>query len=229
MKHFSIAFKKGRLTILDQTMLPQKVRYLRIRSLRQAFTALQELKVRGAPLIGVFAAYSLSISLKDARARSKRVFLQKVNKNIAFLKASRPTAVNLFWALDRIKNQVAKNKAKSIAGIKKVIKDEAVRIHKQDIRLCRQIADTGLTLIRPKDSILTHCNTGFLATAGEGTALAIIYRAKRRYPAIKIYADESRPLLQGARLTKDKSDPYLRQHGLVSDEEKEDNQGDPWR
>jgi methylthioribose-1-phosphate isomerase len=201
MKHFSLSFKKGKLTILDQRLLPLKTKYLRIKTLEQSYKAIARLSVRGAPLIGIFAAYSIYVSIKDAKTKSKSAFLHRVGESIAYLKTSRPTAVNLFWALDRIKNKVAQNKDKSIGQLKNIIKKEALSIHSQDIRLCKEIGRWGAKLVKSKDSILTHCNTGFLATGGQGTALSIIYQAKRKYPGIKIYADESRPLLQGARLT----------------------------
>lgn len=201
MKNYSLSFKKDELIILDQTKLPLKVEYLKIISLEQAFKAIKNLKVRGAPLIGVFAGYSLYLSLKNRSFKSKREFFKRLNKNIFYLKTSRPTAVNLSWALDRIKRKAEDNSGKDITGIKEIIKKEAKAIHREDILLCRKIAESGIKLINSRDRILTHCNTGFLATSGEGTALSIIYEAQRKYGNIKVYADETRPLFQGARLT----------------------------
>ncbi|MBN2119911.1 MAG: S-methyl-5-thioribose-1-phosphate isomerase [Candidatus Omnitrophica bacterium] len=201
MKHFSLSFKNSKLTIIDQTKLPLKVSYLEIKTIKDAFTAIKRLKVRGAPLIGVFAGYSVYVSIKNIKTKSKKAFLKTVFNNIQHLKISRPTAVNLFWALDRIQNKIIANKNRSIKTIKTVIKNESRAIHNEDIKLCQGIAAFGAKLIKPKDAILTHCNAGFLATSGQGTALAIIYRAHKRYPGIKVFADETRPLLQGARLT----------------------------
>lgn len=201
MKHFSLSFSNEKLKIIDQTKLPLSVKYLEIRNITQAVQAIKKLKVRGAPLIGVFAAYSLYISLKSPRLKSKKAFINQIYKNISRLEKSRPTAVNLSWALNRIKTEISRNKHKSNSKLLQIIKQQAQSMHQQDIELCDKIAKFGLKLIQPKDSLLTHCNTGFLATAGEGTALAIIYRAHKLFGNIKIYADETRPLLQGSRLT----------------------------
>ncbi len=201
MKKHSLIFKRDELVVLDQTKLPLKVEYLKIISLEQAFKAIKSLKVRGAPLIGVFAGYSLYLSLKNRKFKSKREFFKHLNKDISYLKTSRPTAVNLSWALDRIKRKAEDNSGKNTPALKEIIKKEAKAIHREDILLCRKIAESGIKLINPGDRILTHCNAGFLATSGEGTALSIIYEARRKYGSIKVYADETRPLLQGARLT----------------------------
>jgi len=201
LRHFSLSFKKDRLVILDQSGLPIKTKYIEIKNIGQSFRALRSLKVRGAPLIGVFAGYSIYISIKDIKTRCKQTFLGKLHENIDYLKRSRPTAVNLFWALDRIKKKVSENRNANIGKMKNIIRKEARLIHKEDIILCDGIASFGSKLIRPGDSILTHCNAGFLATSGQGTALAIIYKAHKLHRDIKVYADETRPLLQGARLT----------------------------
>ncbi len=201
MKHFSLSFRKGNLIILDQEKLPQKVCYREIKNINQAFLALKRLKVRGAPLIGVFAGYSLFISIKSLKAKSPQAFLKILDKNIEYLKNSRPTAVNLSWALERIRKKVLMNLDKDVDSLKEIVRKEAQAIHQEDIQLCERIAQVGVKLIKPNDSILTHCNAGFLATSGEGTALSIIYKAYKKYPNIKVYADETRPLLQGARLT----------------------------
>ncbi len=201
MRHFSLSFGNERLIILDQEGLPSQVKYIEIKNIKDSFQALRSLKVRGAPLIGVFAGYSLYISIKNLKTKSKKVFLKILNKNIEYLKSSRPTAVNLFWALERIKRKVLSNLNKEVNSLKDLIKEEASLIHQEDIELCRKIGQFGAKLIEPSDCILTHCNTGFLATAGEGTALSVIYTASKKYPQIKVYVDETRPLLQGARLT----------------------------
>lgn len=201
MKYFAISFKNSKLIILDQTKLPLKIKYLQIKNIQESFRAIKELKVRGAPLIGVFAAYSVYIGAKNIRTKSKPAFLQHIFKDIAYLKQCRPTAVNLSWALDRVKKKIVQNKHKSIKELITIIRQAAESIHKEDIKLCKNIGKFGAKLIKPNDRILTHCNAGFLATSGQGTALSIIYEAHKLYPNIKVYADESRPLLQGSRLT----------------------------
>jgi len=224
----SIIFKNDRLFYLDQTKLPEKESWSESKNLNDCYWAIKKLKIRGAPLIGVFAAYSLYLSAKNFKGTSK-LFLTYFNKTIKHLKQSRPTAVNLFWALEKIENKVLANKNKTIDQLKKIILNQAKNIHAQDILLCKNLGKHGLNLVRRGDRILTHCNAGWLATSGSGTALAVIYQAKRKYGKIKVYADETRPLLQGARLTaweltkkkidvtliSDNMAGYLMQQGLI--------------
>lgn len=196
----SIKFKNQKLYYLDQRKLPLSEVWLACNSLKEGFTAIRQLRVRGAPLIGVFAAYAAFIASKKF-SNQKNKFLKQAYQAIDYLKSSRPTAVNLFWALDKIKNVILANEEKTPVEIKRLILEEARKIHTQDISLCKSMASYGVKLIEKGDSILTHCNTGFLATSGSGTALAVIFEAKLRYKDIKVYADETRPLLQGSRLT----------------------------
>ncbi len=196
----SIKFKDNKLFYIDQAQLPLKEVWKQCRNLKQGYAAIKKLSVRGAPLIGVFAAYCIVVSLKNSPSQ-KRSFFKKLNESIQYLKSCRPTAVNLAWALDRIKETVLANKEKSVPQIRKAILFEAKAIHREDILLCENIAKQGVKLIKKGDRLLTHCNTGFLATSGEGTALAVIYKAAKVYRNIKVYADETRPLLQGSRLT----------------------------
>ncbi len=197
----ALIFKNQKLYYLDQRKLPLKEEWKECKNLREAFLAIRELRIRGAPLIGVFAGYSVYIAMKNHREKGEIKFFKSLERVISFLKTSRPTAVNLFWALDRIKRIVYQNKGKSIKELKELILKEAKMIHYEDILLCRRISRNGVRLIKKGDRILTHCNTGFLATSGEGTALGVIYEGVRRYKNIKVYVDETRPLLQGARLT----------------------------
>lgn len=196
----SIKFKDSKLFYIDQTQLPLKEVWRQCRSLKQGYAAIKKLSVRGAPLIGVFAAYCIAVSLKSFPLE-KKAFFRELKKAIEYLKSCRPTAVNLGWALERIRQVSLANREKSLSQIKKAIILEAKSIHKEDILLCESMAKHGLKLINKGDRILTHCNTGFLATSGEGTALAAIYKAAKTYKNIKVYADETRPLLQGSRLT----------------------------
>ncbi len=196
----SVIFKGDRLYYLNQTKLPHREIYKECRNLKGGYYAIKKLEVRGAPLIGVFAAYCIYVSLKSFKG-TNREFLFSLNKSANYLNSSRPTAVNLSWALERIKTAVRNNEHKPLNTLKKIVLREARRIHKEDIYLCAGIAKEGIRLVRKGDKILTHCNTGFLATSGNGTALSIIYAAAKRYKDIKVYVDETRPLLQGARIT----------------------------
>ncbi|MBU2044295.1 MAG: S-methyl-5-thioribose-1-phosphate isomerase [Candidatus Omnitrophica bacterium] len=197
----SIKFKNKRLFYLDQTQLPLKEVWKECRNLKDGFKAIKLLEVRGAPLIGVFAAYCIAINLKQLSGK-KEIFLSQLAESLRQLGSARPTAVNLFWALRRIKQAANKAKAKDVSFIRQVVLREACSIHKEDVLLCRRMADQGVGLIKKGDRILTHCNTGSLATSGEGTALAVIFAAAKKYRNhLLVYADETRPLLQGARLT----------------------------
>ncbi len=196
----SIKFKNKRLFYLDQTKLPLKEVWKECKGLNSGYKAIKELQVRGAPLIGVFAAYCLYLHFKN-KALDKKKFLEEFKRASKQLKSCRPTAVNLAWALQRLEEVVIKNKEKSVTEIKRVILKETELIHKEDIGLCRKIGECGVSLISKGDSILTHCNAGLLATSGEGTALAVVYKAYELYKNIKVYADETRPLLQGSRLS----------------------------
>lgn len=196
----AIKFENNRLFYIDQTQLPLKEVWRECENLEEGFLAVKKLRVRGAPLIGVFSAYCVCVHLKNLSS-IKELFLKQFEESISYLKSCRPTAVNLSWALRRLEQSVLANKGKSLIQIKTAVLKEAKDIHKQDVMLCRKMADHGVKLIKNGDSILTHCNTGFLATSGEGTALAVIYKAKKVGKDIKVYSDETRPLLQGSRLT----------------------------
>ncbi|OQX82074.1 MAG: S-methyl-5-thioribose-1-phosphate isomerase [Candidatus Omnitrophica bacterium 4484_70.1] len=198
----SVVFKKGSLYYLDQTKLPSEKIWRKCNSLGEAYSAICNLKIRGAPLIGVFAAYAVWIGIRKIPENiSKDKFLKYTQKVMEYLKSSRPTAVNLFFSLERIEKVLRENKEKSVKKLKELVLKEAKRIHNEDKKMCERIAHLGISLIKKGDRILTYCNTGILATAGEGTALGIIYKAKRVYKDIKVFACETRPLLQGARLT----------------------------
>lgn len=199
----SMYFKHDQLWYLDQTQLPLKEKWYAARTRENVYEAIRKLKIRGAPLIGVFSAYGVYVGVKKINKTQKTRFLKETYKIIEYLKTTRPTAVNLFWALERIKTIVSRNEHKNIAQIKKAVLQEAKMIHRQDEQLCSRIGRYGAKLIDKGDSILTHCNAGSLATAGCGTALAVIFAAARAYGKknVHVFADETRPLLQGARLT----------------------------
>lgn len=195
----SLILKEGHLFYLDQRALPAKEIWREAKTLNDCFLAIKQLRIRGAPLIGVFAAYSVYIGIKNFK--QKDTFLDDCNHVISYLNKSRPTAVNLFWALNRMQTVLSHNSNKDVTMIKRALFNEAKRIHLEDQLLCQRMADHGVKLINSGDTILTHCNTGFLATSGQGTALAVIFKANEIYKNIQVYVDETRPLLQGARLT----------------------------
>jgi len=196
----AIKFKNKRLFYIDQTKLPLREVWKECKGLDGGYKAIGELQVRGAPLIGVFAAYCLYVHFKN-KSLTKKKFLSQFQKACNRLKSCRPTAVNLAWALERLEKAVSKNKNNSIACIKEVIFKEAQAINLEDISLCQRMANQGVKLIKKGDRILTHCNAGFLATSGDGTALAVIYKAHELHKDIGVYTDETRPLLQGSRLS----------------------------
>ncbi|MDP2923456.1 MAG: S-methyl-5-thioribose-1-phosphate isomerase [Candidatus Omnitrophota bacterium] len=196
----AIKFTNNRLFYLDQTELPAKEVWRECKSLQDGYRAIKRLEVRGAPLIGVFAAYCIAVTSQKLSLR-KAIFSKQLKSAIAYLKTARPTAVNLFWALERLEKAVLEHKNNNPEQLKSIILNQARQIHMEDVSLCEQMARHGVRLVKNGDRILTHCNTGFLATSGEGTALAVICKAHKIYKNIKVYADETRPLLQGARLT----------------------------
>ena len=199
MKIKTIEYKKGKLKIIDQRKLPAKLVYRSLSSANDIKDAIKTLAVRGAPAIGVAAAYGLYIGIHNLK--DKRKFFRKLDKLIKYIKTARPTAINLFWALERMRKIAYKNRKESIVEIKELMLDEAKKIQREDEIMCQKIGRFGSRLIKDKDRILTHCNAGALATAGIGTALSAIYTAKKERKQIKVYVDETRPLLQGARLT----------------------------
>jgi len=196
----SIKFKNNRLFYLDQTELPVKEVWRECKAASDGYIAIKQLRVRGAPLIGVFAGYVIFIAAKSFPCQRK-LFLKHFFATIQHIRSSRPTAVNLFWALERIEKAVSQCFSGDGRYIRQIILKEAINIHHEDINLCAHMARYGVSLIKNGDNILTHCNTGFLATSGVGTALAVIYKAHKQRKHIHVYVDETRPLLQGARLT----------------------------
>jgi methylthioribose-1-phosphate isomerase len=187
--------------ILDQSLLPNETRYIRLSGAEEMFDAVASLRVRGAPAIGIFAAYALYALSCRTLAGSYGEFYAELLKNKAYLDSSRPTAVNLRKMLDRMDALVRGMSLDSIPDIIGAMRTEAMAIHNEDIAMCKAISEYGLTLIRPGDGILTHCNAGPLATSRYGTGLGAILLAKERGIELRAYCDETRPLLQGARLT----------------------------
>ncbi|NLE28845.1 MAG: S-methyl-5-thioribose-1-phosphate isomerase [Phycisphaerae bacterium] len=188
----------GTLELIDQRLLPGKLVYIRCNQTREVFDAIRDLAVRGAPAIGVTAAYGAVIA-----ARSGQDPLKSLIEGCDYLVTARPTAVNLSWALDRMKRfgQTLAERNPSREKFLQVLLAQAKAIHEEDIAMCRSIGDHGSVLINDGDGVLTHCNAGSLATSFFGTALAVIYAAFQQGKKFAVYADETRPVLQGARLT----------------------------
>ncbi len=189
------------LIILDQTCLPYETRLLRLQTQEEIRSAIYLLQVRGAPAIGVAAAFGIYLAAKGIRAGDYGTFIKRFTAAKEYLASARPTAVNLSWALERMARIVERNADKTIHAIIQSLHDEAMKIRDEDTAVCRAIGEHGLTLLQDGWGILTHCNAGQLATSRYGTALAPIHLGQERGHSFHVYADETRPLLQGARLT----------------------------
>jgi len=193
--------EKKALVIIDQTKLPYKTVILELTEIKDIWNAIYQLQVRGAPAIGVAAAIGIYITADRVQTESYEEFYEKFKEMKEYLNSSRPTAVNLSWALNRMEQVCIQNKEKPVIQIKKALHDEAEEIKNEDIWSCRSIGEYGLSLVKPGDGLLTHCNAGQLATSKYGTATAPMYLGQERGYHFRIFADETRPLLQGARLT----------------------------
>ncbi|WP_416200535.1 MAG: Methylthioribose-1-phosphate isomerase [Thermocaproicibacter melissae] len=189
------------VVIIDQTQLPNRVEYLTLNRAEDCFDAIATLKVRGAPAIGIFAGYALYVLARQFQNLPYEEFAQKVHEVKEYLNSSRPTAVNLSWALNRMEGVVRDNAELPVPEIVERLHEECVKIHQEDINMCRKISEYGLSLLHDGDGILTHCNAGPLATSRYGTALGPILLGTERGMKFHVFADETRPLLQGARLT----------------------------
>ena len=192
---------KNALVIINQTKLPGEIEILSLTEQKDIWNAIYLLQVRGAPAIGVAAAIGIYLAAKSINTENSGEFYEKFKTAKDYLASSRPTAVNLFWALDRMEKVVLDNQKLPVAQIKKLLHDEAVNIKEEDIRVCRAIGEYGLSLIKDGDGILTHCNAGQLATVKYGTALAPVHLGHEKGYKFKVFTDETRPLLQGARLS----------------------------
>ena len=193
--------QENALVIIDQTKLPGKTEIIRLKTAQEMWDAIYLLQVRGAPAIGVAAAFGIYLLAKQIQAADYEAFYSEFKKQKEYLDSSRPTAVNLSWALNRMEKKVTDSKDKPVQEIKALLREEAIAIKEEDIRVCRTIGEYGLSLVKPGDGILTHCNAGQLATSKYGTATAPIYLGEERGYHFHVFADETRPLLQGARLT----------------------------
>ena len=191
----------GYLSLIDQTLLPTELRRIDCRDVETVWEAIKMLRVRGAPAIGIAAAYGVCIGLQGVVGASSEEFQQRLTEVTDYLATSRPTAVNLFWALDRMKARASAADVPSNDQRFATLLEEAKDIHEDDRRICRAIGKFGAELLLDGASALTHCNAGGLATAEYGTALSVFFTAQDEGKSIHVFVDETRPLLQGARLT----------------------------
>jgi methylthioribose-1-phosphate isomerase len=199
MRIKAIEWLGNRVRILDQTKLPRKEVYLELSRYQDVASAIAKLKIRGAPAIGVAGAYGVALGALKIKIKSRDNFLQKLRAITQTIASTRPTARNLFRALERM--QKTAESGKDIGQIKKALVNEAIRIHSEEAEATRKLSQLGAELIEDDSTVLTHCHTGALATAGYGTALGVIMQARERGKRIKVIATETRPLLQGARIT----------------------------
>ncbi|MBQ8072911.1 MAG: S-methyl-5-thioribose-1-phosphate isomerase [Clostridia bacterium] len=189
------------LVIPDQTKLPNEVDILHLTRQQEIWDAIYLLQVRGAPAIGVAAAFGVYLAAKEIQTEDRKEFDAKFHDAKEFLNSARPTAVNLSWALNRMERVVKDHPEASVSEMKALLKAESIAIKDEDVWMCRSIGEYGLTLIKDGDGILTHCNAGQLATSKYGTALAPIHLGREKGMHFRVFCDETRPLLQGARLS----------------------------
>jgi methylthioribose-1-phosphate isomerase len=197
----AIEWRNDKVILMDQRELPAKEKYLKLNDYRDVSEAIKVLAIRGAPAIGIAAAMAVALAAIKSKAKSSELLLKEVRKASEHIKKSRPTAVNLFWAVDRMNRVLENNSNKSPDEIREILKLEALAIEKEDIETNIKIASYGSFLFNNNDVIMTICNTGALATGGVGTAFGVIKAAYKRLENVSVVACETRPVLQGARLT----------------------------
>lgn len=201
LSYESVSLEENALAILDQTRLPNETVIICLQTQPEIWNAIRTLQVRGAPAIGIAAAFGVYLAAKNIYAEDYTSFYVKFHEAKEYLNSARPTAVNLSWALNRMEKVVTTNRAKSITEIVELLRREAIAIKSEDTEMCRKIGEHGLKLLRDGAGILTHCNAGQLATSKYGTALAPIHLGRELGMNFRVYCDETRPLLQGARLS----------------------------
>jgi methylthioribose-1-phosphate isomerase len=194
----TIAWKDDRVIMLDQRLLPHKEVYCVCRDYKEVAEAIRAMVIRGAPAIGIAAAMGVALGALQAPAKG---FDRELDRIFVTLSKTRPTAVNLFWALERMRKAYSETRSRGVEAVKRRLKDEAQSIYKQDIAANRQMGKFGAELLRGASHVMTHCNAGALATAGYGTALGVIRALKEAGKPIEVWVNETRPFLQGARLT----------------------------
>jgi len=195
----TVEWKNNSLILIDQTKLPSKLCYVRCKSYIEVADAIKKLVVRGAPAIGVTAAFGLAMAALNSKTTNWKVFFKELDKAYNIIRSTRPTAVNLQWALDRLMQKILD--LRDISIIKKVILEEAILMAKEDIATNKLMGQNGVYLFSDGDTIMTHCNAGSLATVGYGTALGVIRAVKESGKKINVIATETRPVMQGSRLT----------------------------
>ena len=196
----TIEWRDGVVVTIDQTRLPNEEVFLELKSLQEVASAIKEMKVRGAPLIGVTAAYGLALAAYHSKAKTRENILKELEASANVIRATRPTAVNLFWAVDRVLKRAYETVGDHEA-VRRAVIEEANRMADEDVEVNRRIGRNGSRLLKDGDTVLTHCNAGSLATVDYGTALAVIRSAWEEGKRVSVIADETRPKLQGARLT----------------------------
>ena len=196
-----IKWKNNRVFLLEQRLLPEKEVYLECKTYQAVARAIKDMVVRGAPAVGVTAAMGVALGAQAIPETSRKRFLSEFKKICKTIAATRPTAVNLFWAIERMEKLVTSNSQSSLKKLKNLLKQEALIILKEDIESNQKMGAYGSKLIKNNSTILTHCNAGALATGGYGTALGVIRAAQEQGKKVQVVADETRPFLQGARLT----------------------------
>ncbi|MDD5439106.1 MAG: S-methyl-5-thioribose-1-phosphate isomerase [Candidatus Omnitrophica bacterium] len=197
----TIEWKNNRVRLIDQKALPHKLVFVDCLTAKDMFRVIQDLTIRGAPAIGIAGAFGMYLGVRASTSDTFKGFFNDVKKTESYLALSRPTARNLFWALERMKRTAWQNRRHPVPVIKKKLLAEAETVLAEDKAVCRSIGRFGAALIKKGDTILTHCNAGGLATGDFGTALALIFTAHAEGKRIKVFVDETRPVLQGARLT----------------------------
>lgn len=199
----TVAFNEARdaVVILDQTQLPRRESYLTLTTAEDVWEAIKRLKVRGAPAIGIAAAYGIAMCMRRWKGEDRAVFLAEFERVKTYLGGARPTAVNLTAALERMARVMRRHPDAPVDEWRRLLTDEALAIRADDAQACRRIGENALAFLRPGMGLLTHCNAGHLAVSEYGTALSPIYLGQERGYGFKVFADETRPLLQGARLT----------------------------
>ena len=201
MSFRTIEWRDNKVVMLDQTKLPGEEVYNEYSDFKSVAEAIRGMVIRGAPAIGVAAAMGVALGAREIIADTHESFFQQLSNICDVMAVTRPTAVNLFWAIERMKRVAEANRERDLNGIREILRLEAIAVEAEDVRICRSIGANGAAVIREGSTVLTHCNAGGLATAGYGTALGVIRAAHEQGKNIRVFADETRPWLQGARLT----------------------------
>lgn len=195
----TVSWKNGSVVLIDQTKLPNKLVHVRCKDYMEVANAIKKLVVRGAPAIGVTAAFGLALAAQASRAKALPELMTDLDTAFKTLRATRPTAINLFWALERVMEKA--KRAKTVEDAKKAVLDEALKMSEEDVEANRHMGANGAKMFRDGDVVLTHCNAGSLATVAYGTALGVIRAARESGKRLSVIATETRPVMQGSRLT----------------------------